>query len=578
MPEDADAARGAIERSIEHVFERKSVVPERELLAHSLKRSVGQASVAMVETAFHQHDLITAERLGRRMVTTPNIIAEEKRMISFARQGRGSQRRLGHKHRTLQREWLNDGQRRAVEHVLNSPDRVILVRGAAGVGKTTMMQEAVEAIEANGQTVFTFAPSTAAKSVLQQEGFERADTVARLLVDTKLQEQANGHVVWIDEAGLLGSKTMAQVFELAERHDYRIVLSGDRKQHGSVERGAALRLLEEEAGLIPAEIREIQRQSGKYKSAVKVLAAGDTERGFDQLNDLGWIREVPTVDRYRMMAADYIESVSHELDTLVVSPTHLEGERITAEIRSELKAARKLGSDERTFASLENVHLTQAERAEPESYFPGDVLVFHQNAKGFTKGQRVVIGDEPLPADHAARFQVFHPTKIAFARGDKLRVTQNGKTLDGQHRLDNGAFYRIDRFDAAGHIVLDNGWTVSKDFGHFTHGYCVTSHASQGRTVDRVLIGQSSESFAASSREQFYVSCSRARKEATVFTNDRAALLDAVRRSDERLTATELVADRDRYERATILRQQEVSPAHSVHEPQHRNHEVIHDR
>ena len=290
VAEDADAAREAIERSVEHVFERKSVVPERELLAQSLKRSVGRATVASVHSAFDRHDLIKAERQGRRMVTTPAIIAEEKQIISFAREGRGSQRRLGRHDRTLKRAWLNDGQRRAVEHVLASRDRVILVRGAAGVGKTTMMQEAVEAIESNSQMVFTFAPSTAAKSVLQQEGFELADTVARLLVDTKLQEQAKGHVIWIDEAGLLGSKAMTQVFELAERHNYRVILSGDRKQHGSVERGAALRLLEEEAGLIPAEIREIQRQSGQYKAAVKFLASGDTEPGFDQLNDLGLYR------------------------------------------------------------------------------------------------------------------------------------------------------------------------------------------------------------------------------------------------------------------------------------------------
>ena len=588
VPEDADAAREAIERSVEHVFERKSVVPERELLAHSLKRSVGRATVATVKSAFGKHDLITAERQGRRMVTTPAIIAEEKQMIWFARNGRGSQRRLGHRDRTLKRTWLNDGQRRAVEHVLASRDRVILVRGAAGVGKTTMMQEAVEAIEANGPLVFTFAPSTAAKSVLQQEGFERADTVARLLVDTKLQEQARGHVVWIDEAGLLGSKAMTQVFELAEQNNYRIVLSGDRKQHGSVERGAALRLLEEEAGLIPAEIREIQRQSGQYKAAVKSLAAGETERGFEQLNDLGWIRETPTGERYRQMATDYIESVSRGLDTLVVSPTHLEGERITAEIRSELKAAKKLGEDERTFAALENVHLTQAERAEPESYFPGDVIVFHQNAKGFTKGQRLVAGEQPLPADQAKNFQVFHPTEIAFARGDKLRVTQNGKTLDGQHRLDNGALYTIGRFDRDGNIVLENGWTVSKDFGHFTHGYCVTSHASQGRTVDRVLIGQSSDSFKASSREQFYVSCSRGRKEATVYTDDRAALLDAVRRSDDRITATELVADRDRqattrhernrHDRATVLRQHTVEFVLRPNHLHRRQFEVPHDR
>ena len=61
---------------------------------------------------------------------------------------------------------------------------------------------------------------------------------------------------------------MAQVFDLAEKLDARVILSGDRRQHGSVERGAALRLLEEEAGLVPAEIKDIQRQKGDYKQAV----------------------------------------------------------------------------------------------------------------------------------------------------------------------------------------------------------------------------------------------------------------------------------------------------------------------
>ena len=75
-------------------------------------------------------------------------------------------------------------------------------------------------------------------------------------------KQIAGKVIWIDEAGLLGTKTMAEVFDLAEQLDARVLLSGDRHQHGSVQRGAALRLLEEEAGLVPAEVKEIQRQKG----------------------------------------------------------------------------------------------------------------------------------------------------------------------------------------------------------------------------------------------------------------------------------------------------------------------------
>ena len=48
-------------------------------------------------------------------------------------------------------------------------------------------------------------------------------------------------------------------------------------------------------------------------------------------------------------------------------------------------------------------------------------------------------------------------------------------------------------------------------------------------------------SFAASSREQFYVSASRGTQQVTIYTEDKEELLDAVKRSEERLTATELV-------------------------------------
>ncbi len=96
-------------------------------------------------------------------------------------------------------------------------------------------------------------------------------------------------------------------------------------------------------------------------------------------------------------------------------------------------------------------------------------------------------------------------------------------------------------FDGEGNIVLDNGWLVARDFGHLAYGYVVTSHSSQGKTVDRVLVGQSSESFPASSREQFYVSASRAKESVTIYTDNKQDLLDAVSRSDERLSATELV-------------------------------------
>lgn len=186
----------------DHCLERKSAVPEREVLAEALRRGLGTASVQSVEEAFRAHDLVIGEHSGRRFVTTAEVLDEERRMIDFARQGRGTCPRLGRADHEFNREWLNEGQRRAVLHVLRSTDRVILVRGAAGVGKTTMMQEAIGAIEANGANVFTFAPSAnASRGVLRQEGFTNAETVARLLKDPALQEEVRGQVLWIARPG-----------------------------------------------------------------------------------------------------------------------------------------------------------------------------------------------------------------------------------------------------------------------------------------------------------------------------------------------------------------------------------------
>jgi hypothetical protein len=182
-----------------------------------------------------------------------------------------------------------------------------------------------------------------------------------------------------------------------------------------------------------------------------------------------------------------------------------------------------------------------------------------QAGKGHARGDRLIVDDErPIPLDLAKRFDVFHSATLELAPGDIVRITKGGTTADGEHRLNNGDLRRIKTFDEHGRIVFENGWTLDKEFGHLAHGYVVTSHASQGKTVDVALIGQSSQSFPASSREQFYVSASRARKQVVVYTSDKEALQEAIEQSEERLTATELVAGN---RRRVVLRQQQRMPA-----------------
>ena len=537
----------AVEFAVRHLFERETVVPERKLLTEALKHGLGAVTVDGVLDAYAGKPLFVEEREGRRLVTTLQVLEEEGRIATFARNGRGTCNPLGDPDRPIRRDWLNAGQRRAVKHILNSVDRVILVRGAAGTGKTTLMQETVEGIEEGGHKVVVLAPSaSASRGVLREEGFKDANTVARFLLDKEMQQQAAGQVIWVDEASLLSNKDMAALFEVAGRVNSRVILMGDRRQHGSVASGSPLKLLEEEAGVPSFAVTDIVRQKDdEYKKAVQMLSEGKTDEGFEALDRLGWVQEVPDAERYLRLAEAYLAaSAEHKRDgslksALVVSPTHAEGDRITTVIRRELAAQGKLKED-REFTAWVPLHLTEAERGEAGSYLPGDMLQFHQNAKGYKTGQRVRMGKGPLPLDQAARFQAYRATQLQLAAGERLRITANGKTADGRHRLNNGTLFTVKGFTPDGNIVVDNGWVIGRDFGHVAYGYVVTSHAAQGKTVDKVLIGQSEQSLPASNRAQLYVSVSRGKEQAMIFTDDKQALRDAVRRDHERLTASEV--------------------------------------
>jgi len=551
-----DAAREAMAFAVAHGFERSSVVPVKRLLAAALRHGIGQASLEDVRKELGRHGLIVRDYEGERVATTAEVLAEETRILSFARRGRNSCRPLVAGQPTVA-DWLSPQQQTAVRHVLNSTDRVILVRGVAGSGKTTLIRACVDAIEGEGRAVLLLAPSAeASRGVLRKEGFATADTVARFLLDQRLQESVRGGVLWIDEAGLLGLKTLDAVFRLADQLQARVVLSGDERQHHAVERGSPFTLLQRLGGLEPATVREIRRQTGRYREAVALLSEAKTVEGFDLLDrDLGWVRELPDGERAGAMAAEYVEARRAGETVLAVSPTHAEGAAITRAIRSTLRRSGLIANDELEFARLDARDLTLAERREPRFYRVDDVIEFHTQAKGFPTGKRFTVtaigrssiaakddgGRETIvPLRLADRYRVYTKKPLTLSVGDRVRITKNGQSKN-RKRLDNGTISTVIGFKPDGKIELEGGAILAADFGHLAHGYVVTSYASQGKTVDRVLIAQSSESFPASNREQFYVSASRARHKATVYTDDKASLRRAIERSDPQLSATELV-------------------------------------
>ena len=541
-------ASDAVAYAIRHCFERESVVPERELKRVALLHGLGSLTPEQVAAELPRQGVIAREKEGRMMATTKAVLAEERFITGFALSGRATMRAAGVPE-GLPRGVLDDDQWRAVRGLLGSHDRVNLVDSAAGTGKSTMLKAYDDGMRRAGGKVTYLATTTQAVDVLRRDGFE-AETVAKFLVSDKMQEAVRGGRVVVDEASMMGHSDALRLFQTAKACNLRLDLLGDSGQHGSVARGALMRVLREHGGIEPFRLAQIKRQeSGPYRAAVKLLSEGKTLEGFDRLDAIGWVKQMPEGERDQAIASDYLQALDGCKkwdEVLVVSPTHAEGERITDHIRQALRQEGRLGQEEREFSRLVPANLTEAQRGDARNYRPGqvDVLQFHQNGKGFKTGQRVVVAEanpSALPVDQAAKFQAYRTTALKLAEGDVIRFTSGGKTADGKHQIRNGSAYKVTGFAPSGDIRLENGWTVAKDFGHFRHGYVETSFGAQGKTVRRVLIGQATESLPASNMEQIYVSASRAKEQLTLYTDDKAALRKAIKQSSAKLAAVDLL-------------------------------------
>lgn len=551
-----------IDHAILQRFERASVAHDRRILAAAYRHSLGCADISLDEVtqAFRQDSRVIQIQDGQKtMCTTLEVLAEEKRMVDLANAGKGQCVPL---YITAPPLAVEGDQAEAVTYVLTSTDRVSNVQGGAGTGKTTTLKELVRHIQATGINPIMVAPTAnASRDVMRQEGFSNADTVARLLIDPKMQDGLQGGMLIVDEAGLLGVKEMTALMQLVTNKNARLVLFGDTRQHASVIRGDALRILNTVAGIKPAEINKIYRQRHEcYRKAVEDIAAGNIQSAFERLEAFNAIIETDPENLNTKLVSDYMEAVKRGKTALVVSPTHRQGEAVTADLRKALRENGSIGPEDRTVTRYINLNYTDAEKADACMYQQGLAIQFNQNLAGIPRGSMWQVNDISnnqvtitgpndktlsLPLNKAHQFTVYRKTAIPLAIGDVVTVTR-GSFDKNKKRLNNGQSLKVIAINEDGDIELVNPaskvkYCLGKDFGHINHAYTSTSHAAQGKTVDEVFVAQPADTFAASSMKQFYVSVSRARDKVHIYTDDKAALLDHVLEIGDRKAALELI-------------------------------------
>ena len=559
-------AKDTVDYSLKHLFERASVKRDRQILAEAFRHSIDNIMVSFeaIKKAFHEDKRIFKVKEGKTELCTTDVVhLEEREMVRIAKGFRSQLHPLVTSVDPKFLDGLNSQQSEALSLLMTATDRLVMIKGGAGTGKTTMIKNAVKAIEHSGRKTFLFAPTAeAARDVLRAEGFNEADTVSCLLLDTKLQDKIRGQVIWVDEAGMLGTKTMLDLLNLTKRLNARIVMSGDPKQHSSVARGDAMRILNSVAKIPYQNVNIIYRQKIKrYREAVSLISQGKIKLGFDCFVHMGAIEEIDTNEAIEQLSSSYLDAINENKSALVVSPTNRQAREVVKRIRVGLREQKEIVKADHPYPVFQNLYLSEAQKTDPRYFKTGQVLQFYQNMKQIKRGSRLEVAEvsntsvilkdkfgklHKLDQARTQSFDVFDQREIDLAIGDKIRIKKNSYDRNGK-RLDNGKVLKIAGFRKDGSIkaVSDTPkrrikYLIASDFGNFDYAYCITSYASQGKTVDRVLIYQPAATFAASNQKQFYVSVSRGKEAVTIYTDHKEELLQSVSKDGDRMSTHEL--------------------------------------
>lgn len=208
---------------------------------------------------------------------------------------------------------LSDEQRAAVKHIAQS-ERLAIVRGIAGTGKTTMLSAAREAAEADDVRIVGAALSGKAARELEDGSGIPSRTLASWERSwaAGYEQLTRGDILIVDEAGMVGARQMGRVLEAVERAKAKLVLVGDERQLQPIEAGAAFRNIKDRVGerIGAVELTEVRRAQVDWQGeATQAFGRGDAAKALDAYRDRGEVvmHAGTDVSRDAMVKAHFAE-------------------------------------------------------------------------------------------------------------------------------------------------------------------------------------------------------------------------------------------------------------------------------
>ncbi len=428
--------------------------------------STDEAQRYYIDLLKHEHTIILTDKKDNLRFTSRAMWELEKSIIDQ------SQRRQDENHQVSEKSLqaahdaapnLSDEQQKMMKHITGR-EGVTVVEGMAGTGKSYALNAARVAFEADGKKVIGAALAGKAAAGLQESAGIESQTLHSLLAELdkgKKQLDANTVLV-IDEAGMIGSRQIKRLLDYAKQAQTKIVLVGDSKQLQPIDAGASFRGLSCELGA--TSLINIRRQQEDWaRQAVTLFSVGEAGLALKMYKERDLLKSGKTHD-------DTIKTLIHDWKQYTEQhPENLQ--------HALILAATKL-----------------------------DVHQINQAARAARADQ---LGDEAITVNNRE-----------FRENDRILFTRNNKKM-GLQNGDLGIVESINTEQKQITVRMDTGKgkliTIdTEQYDHFDHGYAVTTHKSQGTTVNHAFV-MAHEGL--SGREWSYVAASRAREKTIIYAD-----------------------------------------------------------
>lgn len=519
--------------SLVDISKYNSSFTREELTKRALKYSIGRYSLGEVHNVIggliRTKEIIYSSR--HNAFTSMELYEKERYIINVARRGKDTyaalvirdafeKRFIAHGQSRVRKYPLNDGQIKAIKHVLTNKSKIMAIQGLPGVGKSTVLEEVRLISRRKVVDLYGAAPTASSAKTLKESSGIESRTLHSFINQyrgfiegrgteeglKKTQKEYKRGIVFVDEASLVGTRQMFDLFKLSEILQFRVVLIGDTKQLAAIEAGKPFEQLLEEIG--SAKLNTIVRQKDEsHKEAIRLVANNDVLRSFK-------IHESNIKQSGKLFANEavkkYISLPKNERDkTILISPTREHRDKINNKIVEQLTKSGELNGKPIAHSTLKQVEMKPGDYNFANSYQKGQIIQFYKdyksvgikrgeyleikktndisNALTFRKGLKTVRFKLNASTDYSNKLEVFEKATLRLAEGTKLSITKNEQSLVNS---ETATIKNISRINNAITLKLEDSTTRTlplNNLKHIDYGYCSTIHSSQGKTTDRLI-------------------------------------------------------------------------------------------